>query len=75
MLHMHFEYLKKPAHGYLLTDEHDDMLLAIRNNDVERADNGNYIRHQVANAHLFQRLKINERWWTHPHTPGLSRAV
>jgi DNA-binding GntR family transcriptional regulator len=38
MLHMHFEYLKKPAHGYLLTDEHDDMLAAIEERNVERAD-------------------------------------
>jgi DNA-binding GntR family transcriptional regulator len=47
MLHMHFEYLKKPAHGYLLTDEHDDMLIAIRNGDVERAD-------RLAHAHTRQ---------------------
>jgi DNA-binding GntR family transcriptional regulator len=38
MLHMHFEYLKKPAHGYLLTDEHDDMLAAIEERNVDRAD-------------------------------------
>jgi DNA-binding GntR family transcriptional regulator len=38
MLHMHFEYLKKPTHGYLLTDEHDDMLAAIEERNVERAD-------------------------------------
>ena len=47
MLHMHFEYLKKPAHGYLLTDEHDDMLNAIRDNEVERAD-------KLAHAHTRQ---------------------
>jgi DNA-binding GntR family transcriptional regulator len=38
MLHMHFEYLKKPAHGYLLTDEHDDMLTAIEEKNADRAD-------------------------------------
>ena len=47
MLHMHFEYLKKPTHGYLLTDEHDDMLLAIKRGDVERAD-------RLAHAHTRQ---------------------
>jgi DNA-binding GntR family transcriptional regulator len=47
MLHMHFEYLKKPAHGYLLTDEHDDMLTALRRGDVERAD-------RLAHAHTRQ---------------------
>jgi DNA-binding GntR family transcriptional regulator len=38
MLHLHFEYFKKPVYGYLLTDEHDDMLEAIEQKDVERAD-------------------------------------
>jgi DNA-binding GntR family transcriptional regulator len=38
MLHMHFEYLKKPTHGYLLTDEHDDMLRAIEKKNVDLAD-------------------------------------
>jgi DNA-binding GntR family transcriptional regulator len=47
MLHLHFEYLKKPAHGYLLTDEHDDMLVAIEKQDVERAD-------KLAHAHTRQ---------------------
>ncbi len=47
MLHMHFDYLKKPAHGYLLTDEHDDMLAAIEEKNVERAD-------KLAHAHTRQ---------------------
>jgi DNA-binding GntR family transcriptional regulator len=38
MLHMHFDYLKKPTHGYLLTDEHDAMLAAIEAKNVEQAD-------------------------------------
>lgn len=38
MLHLHFEYLERTHEGYLLTGEHDDMLEAIRNRDVERAD-------------------------------------
>lgn len=38
MLHMHFEYLKRTQDAYLLTDEHVDMLEAIRARDVERAD-------------------------------------
>ena len=38
MLHMHFEYLKKPTHGHLLTDEHDDMLSAIKEKNAEQAD-------------------------------------
>lgn len=38
MLHMHFEYLKRTQDAYLLTDEHVEMLEAIRARDVERAD-------------------------------------
>jgi DNA-binding GntR family transcriptional regulator len=50
MLHLHFDYLGKPArgdHAYLLTDEHDDMLAAIQNRDVDRAD-------ELAHAHTRQ---------------------
>lgn len=38
MLHMHFEYLKRTEGAYLLTDEHVEMLEAIRAKDIERAD-------------------------------------
>jgi DNA-binding GntR family transcriptional regulator len=38
MLHLHFEYLERSQDGYLLTDEHDSMLEAIKARDVERAD-------------------------------------
>jgi DNA-binding GntR family transcriptional regulator len=38
MLHLHFEFLERTHEGYLLTDEHDDMLKAIKDRDVERAD-------------------------------------
>ncbi len=38
MLHLHFEYLERTHDGYLLTDEHQLMLDAIRAKDVERAD-------------------------------------
>jgi DNA-binding GntR family transcriptional regulator len=47
MLHLHFEFLEKGQGGLLLTDEHDDMLDAIRQRDVERAD-------QLAHAHTRQ---------------------
>jgi DNA-binding GntR family transcriptional regulator len=59
MLHMHFEYLKKPAHGYLLTDEHDDMLLAIRNNDVERADKLAHAHTRQFRDHFIEFMKEN----------------
>lgn len=47
MLHLHFAYLEQGNDGYLLTDEHDEMLAAIRDRDVERAD-------RLAHAHTRQ---------------------
>ncbi|CDX33831.1 Probabable transcriptional regulator protein [Mesorhizobium sp. SOD10] len=47
MLHLHFEYLERTHDGYLLTDEHNYMLEAIRAQDVERAD-------ELAHAHTRQ---------------------
>ncbi len=38
MLHLHFEYLERGHEGYLLTDEHQLMLDAIRDRNVELAD-------------------------------------
>jgi DNA-binding GntR family transcriptional regulator len=47
MLHLHFDYLERGHDGILLTDEHDEMLEAIRARDVERAD-------ALAHAHTRQ---------------------
>jgi DNA-binding GntR family transcriptional regulator len=47
MLHLHFEYLERTHEGYLLTDEHQLMLEAIKAKDVERAD-------ELAHAHTRQ---------------------
>jgi DNA-binding GntR family transcriptional regulator len=47
MLHLHFAFLETEQGGVLLTDEHDDMLDAIRQRDVERAD-------ALAHAHTRQ---------------------
>ncbi|XUY25656.1 GntR family transcriptional regulator [Agrobacterium sp. rho-8.1] len=54
MLHLHFEYLERTHEGYLLTDEHSQMLEAIRDRNVERAD-------ELAHAHTrqFQQNFIN----------------
>lgn len=38
MLHLHFRYLEEGNEGHLLTDEHDEMLAAIRDKNIERAD-------------------------------------
>lgn len=47
ILHLHFDYLERTNDGYLLTDEHAEMLEAIRARDVERAD-------ALAHAHTRQ---------------------
>ncbi len=47
MLHLHFEYLERTHEGYLLTDEHSQMLDAIRDRNVELAD-------ELAHAHTRQ---------------------
>ncbi|WP_431324326.1 GntR family transcriptional regulator [Rhizobium sp. YTU87027] len=47
MLHLHFEYLERTHEGYLLTDEHALMLNAIRDKNVDLAD-------ELAHAHTRQ---------------------
>lgn len=47
MLHLHFDYIERTRDGYLLTDEHAEMLEAIRAKDVARAD-------ALAHAHTRQ---------------------
>lgn len=47
MLHLHFDYLERTKDGTLLTDEHAEMLEAIRAQDVQRADD-------LAHAHTRQ---------------------
>lgn len=38
ILHLHFDYIERTRDGRLLTDEHEEMIDAIRARDVERAD-------------------------------------
>ncbi len=47
ILHLHFAYLDERREGVLLTDEHDDMIEAIRNREAGRAD-------ALAHAHTRQ---------------------
>jgi DNA-binding GntR family transcriptional regulator len=47
MLHLHFDYLERTKDLSLLTDEHDLMLEAIREKNIERAD-------ELAHAHTRQ---------------------
>ena len=47
ILHLHFDYIERTRDGRLLTDEHVEMIEAIRARDVERAD-------QLAHDHTRQ---------------------
>lgn len=47
ILHLHFDYIERTHDGHLLTGEHAEMLDAIRDRDVERAD-------ALAHAHTRQ---------------------
>ncbi len=47
ILHLHFDYIERTRDGHLLTDEHEEMIAAIRARDADRAD-------QLAHAHTRQ---------------------
>jgi DNA-binding GntR family transcriptional regulator len=47
ILHLHFDYIERTGDARLLTDEHEDMIEAIRARDAERAD-------ALAHAHTRQ---------------------
>lgn len=47
MLHLHFDFVETGQGGYLLTEEHDEMLEAIDRKDADRAD-------RLAHAHTRQ---------------------
>lgn len=64
MLHMHFEFLERTHEGYLLTSEHVDMLEAIRNRDVNKADD-------LAHAHTRQFQENFFRFMQENYTAGL----
>lgn len=47
ILHLHFDYIERTRDGRLLTDEHEEMIDAIRARDADRAD-------RLAHAHTRQ---------------------
>jgi DNA-binding GntR family transcriptional regulator len=47
ILHLHFDYIERTHDGKLLTDEHEEMIAAIKAKNVERAD-------ELAHAHTHQ---------------------
>lgn len=64
MLHLHFDYLERTRDGYLLTDEHDEMIEAIRDRDVDRAD-------ALAHAHTRQFRDNFLRYMTENHAGAM----
>lgn len=64
MLHLHFDYLERTRDGYLLTDEHNEMLEAIRAKDIERAD-------ALAHAHTRQFRENFIGFMTENYTDGI----
>lgn len=38
ILHLHFDYIERTHDGKLLTNEHEEMIAAIRNKDIDQAD-------------------------------------
>jgi DNA-binding GntR family transcriptional regulator len=65
MLHLHFDYLERTHDGQLLTDEHADMLDAIRARDVDRAD-------ALAHAHTRQFRDNFIRFMTENHSKDVA---
>lgn len=68
MLHMHFQYLERTNDGYLLTDEHGQMLEAIRAQDVERAD-------ELALQHTRQFRDNFIQFMTENYTSGVDLSI
>lgn len=63
ILHLHFRYLERGGEGVLLTDEHYQMIDAIRDRDVARAD-------QLAHAHTRQFSDNFMRFMQEHHLTG-----
>ena len=59
MLHMHFKFLERTHEGYLLTDEHDEMLAAIAARNVERADVLAHAHTRQFQENFFQFMREN----------------
>lgn len=59
MLHLHFDFIERTRQGYLLTDEHRDMIEAIRARDVERADALAHAHTRIFRDNFLDYLKEN----------------
>lgn len=59
ILHMHFDYIERSREGRLLTDEHDEMIAAIRARDVSRADQLAQVHSSQFRDNFLDFLKVN----------------
>lgn len=59
ILHLHFDYIERTRDGRLLTDEHEDMIEAIRERDVERADRLAHIHSRQFRDNFLNFLRTN----------------
>lgn len=68
MLHLHLAFLEQGNEGILMTDEHDEMLAAIRDRDVARADD-------LAHAHTRRFRDSFIRYMTQNHLQNAPLAT
>lgn len=59
ILHMHFDYLDRTRDGKLLTDEHEEMIAAIRMRDVQRADHLAHVHTRQLRDNFLEFLRKN----------------
>jgi DNA-binding GntR family transcriptional regulator len=59
ILHMHFDYIERTRDGRLLTDEHEEMIDAIRVRDVERADHLAHVHTRQFRDNFLNYLKVD----------------
>src|SRR5277367_2623908 len=59
--------------GASFRDPH--LTIHLAENDVERADHGDHIGHQLSAAHCIERLQVHKRRRTHAQAIRLRRAI
>lgn len=68
MLHLHFEHLDKAHNSYHISDEHSQILMAIKAKDVEHADS-------LAHAHTLQFRENFNSFIRTLHTDGIDLKI
>lgn len=71
ILHLHFDFIERGQGGYLLTDEHDAMLDAIAEKNIERADTLAHAHTRQFRESFIDYLKVSHLGSTRLQGPGL----